>query len=598
MNPPYSSGQSSANDNNQNQKYPALDKSIEGSYAKLSTATLKNSLYDSYIRGIRWASNRIKDDGVIAFVSNGSFIDGNTADGIRKTFAAEFSRIFVYNLRGNQRTSGEVSRKEGGKIFGSGSRTQVAICILIKNSARSGPAEIQYRDIGDYLTREQKLDILAAEGSLESTEWERITSNEHGDWVNQRDDGYDAFQAIGDKATKGTSGTVAMFENYSGGLKSNRDVWVYGFSAAAVEAQVQLLISTYETERLAGSGKPTMDPARISWSPGLLQRYRAGKELRFVPGSVVVGPYRPFCKQNLYFDASLIERPGQLSKLFPTPAHPNRAITLPGPGSAGEFYSLIHDQIPALGVATSLQCFSLYTYAPLPEGEFPILNDGETIVDGYRRRDNVTDATLDAYRKLYSDPAIGKEHIFDYVYGLLHSPSYKKTYRADLMKMLPRIPKVQDFWGFSSSGHALAELHLNYEKATPHPLVETSKRTVPNDRDSQFDYYGVNKMSFVGRKDRSGIVYNSHITVTGIPEEVFQYVLMGNKSAIEWILDRYQVTKHKDSQITNNPNDYSREADNPRYIIDLLARIVTVSLETVRIVAALPPLVILDENPS
>ena len=306
MNPPYSSGQTSANDNNQNQSYPVLDASIAETYAKLSTGTNKNSLYDSYIRGIRWASNRIKDDGVIAFVSNGSFIDGNTADGIRKTFANEFSRIFVYNLRGNQRTSGETSRKEGGKVFGSGSRTQVAIAILIKNSASTGPAEIQYRDIGDYLTREQKLDILEIEQSLEGTDWATIVPNQHGDWINHRDERYDTFQPMGDKTTKGKASTSGIFENYSNGLKTNRDAWVYNFSSAAVIDNVKRMIDTYEESRSAlaagNEGNPIMDPTRIAWGGGLQEDLKRLRKHEFSPNSLTVSMYRPYCKQTVYFE--------------------------------------------------------------------------------------------------------------------------------------------------------------------------------------------------------------------------------------------------------------------------------------------------------
>ncbi|TFC06547.1 type ISP restriction/modification enzyme [Cryobacterium sp. MDB2-33-2] len=595
MNPPYSAGQTSGNDNNQNQKYPVLDLSIEKTYAKLSTGTNKNSLYDSYIRGIRWASNRIKDDGVIAFVSNGSFIDGNTADGIRKTFASEFSRIFVYNLRGNQRTSGEVSRKEGGKVFGSGSRTQVAICVLIKNAAHTGQAEILYRDIGDYLTREQKLDILAAEGSLEGTEWEAITPNEYGDWVNHRDEVYDAYQPIGDKASKGTAMTPGIFGTYSRGLATSRDAWCYNFSHFAVETNMRRMIEFYNEQLVAS--EPSNDPTQIAWGGGLKDDLKRKTRHRFLNHAVQLGTYRPFCKQFVYFSGSMNERQYQLPKLFPTPAHPNIALYLSSPGASKQFSPFITDSVPNLHLIHTGSAYSLYAYEPLPEGTFPMLEDGDEIVDGYIRRENVTDGTLDAYRTRYPGPALNKEDIFYYVYGLLHSPTYREAYKADLMKMLPRIPKIQDFWGFSTAGRSLAELHLNYESVQPHPLIESSKTAAPTEREDQFDFYRVNKMSFLGRKDRTGIVYNFHITLTGIPLAAYDYQVNG-KSAIEWILDRYQVTINKESQILNDPNDFSREVDDPRYIIDLIARIVTVSLETAKIVVALPPLNILDENPS
>ena len=591
MNPPYSGGQTSANDNNQNQKYPVLDASIAASYAKLSTATNKNNLYDSYIRGIRWASNRIKNDGVIAFVSNGSFIDGNTADGIRKTFANEFSRMFIYNLRGNQRTSGEVSRREGGKIFGSGARTPIAIAVLIKNSAHTGPADLQYRDIGDYLTREQKLDILEIEQSLEGTEWETLASNDHGDWINHRDDRYDTFQPIGDKATKGKPGTPGMFENYSRGLATSRDAWCYNFSRKGVESNMRRMIDFYNSQ--LGSEAPDMDSTKIAWGGGLQERLRRQESLGFREKALIGSFYRPFTKQTCYFDGKLNERQYQLPKFFPAAGLSNLVLTFPGPGAAAGFFTLIYDQLPSLGAATGLQVMGLYTYEQVPEGELAVPEADEIVVDGYRRKDNITDATLTTYRGFYEDASISKEDIFYYVYGLLHSPTYKKTYKADLMKMLPRIPKVKDFCSFSTAGRQLAKLHLNYETVEPYALEEVSASSVPDDKDMQYDYYRVSKMSFGSRKDRSRIIYNSHITLEGIPEGALDCQVNG-KSALEWILDRYQVTTHKDSQITNDPNDYSREVGDPRYIIDLIKRIVTVSVETNSIVAALPALDIVE----
>lgn len=590
MNPPYSAGQTSANDNNQNQKYPTLDASIASTYAALSTGTNKNSLYDSYIRGIRWASNRIKDDGVIAFVSNGSFIDGNTAGGIRKTFATEFSRIFVYNLRGNQRTSGEQSRKEGGKVFGSGSRTQVAICLLIKNSAHTGTAEIRYRDIGDYLTREQKLDILEIEQSLEGTEWESLSPNDHGDWINHRDDRYDSFQPIGDKATKGKSNTPAIFENYSRGLATSRDAWCYNFSRTAVEANLRRMISNYDDDRLSATKSPKPDPTRISWNRGLLADLAKDREHVFRPSALFPSAYRPFTRQTVYFSREMNDMIYQLPKLFPTPVHRNVALYLSSPGASKQFSPFITDCVPNLHLIHTGSAYSLYTYEPVPEGELPLGAGDTVVVDGYIRRDNVTDATLGAYRGFYEDASLGKEDIFYYVYGLLHSPTYKETYKADLMKMLPRIPKVKDFWGFSKAGRELADLHLNYETVEPFGLKEVIKGSPNGD---EYEFYRVTKMSFGARKDRSRIVYNSHISLAGIPDGAFDYQVNG-KSALEWILDRYQVTIHKDSRITNDPNDYSREVGDPRYILDLVKRIVTVSVATNKIVANLPELEIAE----
>lgn len=600
MNPPYSAGQSSANDDNQNQKYPVLDASIAETYAKLSTGTNKNSLYDSYIRGIRWASNRIKNDGVIAFVSNGSFIDGNTADGIRKTFENEFSRIFVYNLRGNARTSGEQRRKESGNVFKEGSRTQVAIAILIKNAAHSGPADIQYRDIGDYLTREEKLDILSIEQSLEGTDWQTIAPNEHGDWINLRDERYDTFQPIGDKATKGKPNTSGIFENYSRGLATSRDAWCYNFSKVAVESNMRRMVGNYEEQRKSGTKQPDNDPTKVSWNRGLLADLAKDKVHEFDPSALVTSAYRPFTKQTAYFSRDMNDMIYQLPKLFPTPSQPNLAIVTSIVKSQRPSALIVRD-LPDLHLVGDSQAMSLYSYevvAADAQGDL-FLDADAVVVEGYRRKDNITDATLSAYREFYEAWSVTKEDIFYYAYGILHSPEYKDQYSADLMKMLPRIPKVTDFWGFSSAGRKLADLHLNYETVEPFALDEDWKQHGPvadgtaGMDELVYDFYRVNKLSFGSRKDRSTIVYNQNITLKGIPDEAYDYQVNG-KSALEWIIDRYQVTTHKDSQITNDPNDYSREVGNPRYIIDLIKRIVTVSLETNLIVADLPKLEIAE----
>lgn len=598
MNPPYSAGQTSANDNNQNQKYPVLDASIAYTYAKHSTASLKNSLYDSYIRGIRWASNRITDNGVIAFVSNGSFIDGNAADGIRKTFENEFSRIFVYNLRGNQRTSGEQSRREGGKIFGSGSRTQVAIAVLIKNSAHVGLAQIHYRDIGDYLTREQKLDVLANEGSLENTEWEIITPNDHGDWINHRDEKYDAYQPIGDKATKGKAFTPGIFENYSRGLTTSRDAWCINFSPKDVAKNTARMIANYENQRLleeeaSASGmlhEVDNDPLNISWGGELRDALKRGHILKFDESKIRSITYRPFNRQSLYFDSILNHRQYQIPRLFPTPAHRNLAFVTSVDKNKEPSVLMVQD-LPDLHLIGDAQTFALYSYEPveLDPDDLLSLVDDPTVIDGYRRVENITKATLESYQEAYGDTKISKEDIFFYVYGLLHSAEFKANYAADLTKMLPRIPKAKGFWRFSKSGRTLSELHLNYESVEPYPLEESIKKTVAD----EYEMYQVKKLAFLGRKDKSGIVYNQNITLTGIPEEALAYQVNG-KSALEWIIDRYQITVHKASQIRNDPNDYSREVRNPRYIIDLIKRIVTVSLETNRIVKDLPALEIIE----
>lgn len=585
MNPPYSVGQSSANDDNKNNKYPALDATIANSYVKLSTATNKNGLYDSYVRGIRWASNRINGNGVIGFISNGSFIDGNTADGIRKTFVNEFSKIYVYNLRGGIRgRSGENAKREGQNIFNI--MTPVAICVLVKDSSHTGAAKLNYADIGEYLSREEKLDIIMSEESIRGTSWETVVPNEAGDWINQRDEKYDSYQPIGDKATKGKKDTPAVFQLYSRGLATSRDAWAYNYSQTQVENNIQRMIDFYNSQ--VGVETPVMDSTKISWNRSLFKFREQGKELAFEQDSVRVSYYRPYCKQTAYFNRELNDMIYQLPKLFPTSKHKNIAIGVSGERRKN-WSCLVTSTLPDLEMISKAQWMSLYTYEPVlaSDGGFNLeVADGKVIGD-YVRKDNITDATLKKYQEHYEDSSIAKEDIFYYIYALLHHSDYREKYEADLKKILPRIPLARGFSEYVKVGQDLTDLHLNYESAALYPLKVVYKKDVPTSEDAQYDFFRVKKMSFGKGKDQSKIIYNENITFEGIPEEAYEYQVNG-RSAIAWIMESYQEKTHKDSQITNDPNDYSREVGDPRYIADLLQRIVTVSLETQKLVKSLP----------
>ncbi|MGK5497604.1 DEAD/DEAH box helicase [Streptomyces sp. URMC 125] len=608
-NPPYSVGQDSQNDDNKNLKYETLDERIAQTYVAQSTATLKTSLYDSYVRAIRWASDRVEDEGVVAFVSNGGYIDGNTADGLRKCLVEEFDAIYCYNLRGNQRTAGEQSRKEGGKIFGSGSRNTVAILILVKGEQSASAAKdckLYYRDVGDYLSREDKLRIIGGQ-SLDSVEWEQLQPNADGDWINQRDELFGAFQAIAekDKALKGK----AVFTLYSSGLKTNRDAWVYNFSRKKLAENVQEMIEFYNRQakgfqdhcKSVGISNPAtadvdrfidMDPKKFSWDRADKPRIAKGELYSFEEDSVRLCTYRPFVRQPAYFHRKLNNTVYQLPRLFPTPAHGNLGFYVTGASAAMPFTAFATDQIPdqaMFGSQTNGQFFPRYTFRELTVAGGFDFGDSS---DGYERIDNIADAALTDYCKVYGDPSITKDDIFYYTYGLLHSPEYRDRFAADLKKSLPRIPKVRDFRGFAEAGRKLADLHINYEQAEPYKgIVETvtgdATATPPS------ELYRVAKMKIPkvkGQADRSTIVYNTRVKLTNIPEEAYRYQL-GARSAIEWIIDRYQVKVDKASEIVNDPNDWS---DDPRYIIDLLKRIVTVSLETMKIVDSLPALDILE----
>lgn len=592
-NPPYSAGQTSENDSNKNLKYPQLDEKIRSTYAAHSNATNKNSLYDSYIRSFRWASDRIKDKGIICYISNGSFIDGNAADGLRKCLMDEFTSIYVFNLRGNQRTSGDLSRREGGKIFGSGSRASIAVTLLIKNPDRKGKCQLFYHDIGDYLNREEKLKIITDFASFKNIPWVKITPNASYDWINQRDPAFDAFISLGDKKDKDS---VTIFDIYSSGVKTNRDAWVYNFSQSGLAANMGRMIDFYNQQvegykRFSRKGNTPVDtfidtdPKKISWSGNLksdLEKYRLH---RFDKSAIIKGFYRPFCKNWLYYNGRFNERTYQMSRIFPKEGLENLVICVTGIGVVKDFSALISNVLPDLcvqGAATAGQCFPLFTYEK-PEEAGGLLAEVET--GEYRCKENIPDAILADFRKAYNDAKISKEDIFYYVYGILHSPEYKTRFAADLKKMLPRIPFAGDFWAFSSAGRELAQWHLNYETIDPYPLQDLSGKL---DFDPK-EHYRVQKMTFGksgGKVDKTTIVYNSHVTLTGIPLEAYDYVVC-DRTAIEWIMERYAVIVDKDSGIRNDPNNWS---DDPQYIINLVKRIVRVSVETMKIVNALPAL--------
>ena len=602
-NPPYSAKQRSGNDNNANLRYPRLDESIANTYAAHSTATNKNSLYDSYIRAFRWASDRIGQEGIVAYVSNGGWLDGNAMDGFRRCLAEEFSSIYCFNLRGNQRTSGELSRQEGGKIFGSGSRAGISITFLIKNPLANGDCQIYYHDIGDYLNRKQKLEAIKELGNVRKMNWRTITPNAHHDWINQRDETFLNYLPLGDKANKKTPGAASsVFTLFGRGVETCRDAWVYNFSRKNLAHNMQNTIAFYnsEVDRYQqvcevknGHEKPVVDDfinydsARISWSSSLKTHFARLVKNVYELGNMRTAVYRPFNNQHLYFDGVFIHRPAIAKRFFPQPNTNNLTICLSGIGGDKAFSALMVNVIPDLNfMDAGGQCFPRYRYTlAQAQGRQASLVLGEA---EYQRLDNIPADTVSRFQSHYRNKEIDADGIFYYIYGILNSPEYKTRYSADLKKMLPRIPhadSITDFQSFSQAGKQLAELHVGYEDVKPWTLTirEDSAGIAGK------DYLQVRKMRFGGtarQADKSVIRYNPHITIEGIPLAAYDYVVNG-KSAIEWVMERYQYTTHKDSGITNDPNDWS---DDPRYILNLLQKVVRVSMDTVKIVNSLPGL--------
>ena len=486
--------------------------------------------------------------------------------------------INVFNLRGNQRTSGELSRREGGKIFGSGSRTPIAITLLVRTPATKGKAQIHYHDIGDYLSREEKLERIKKYASVLSPEMQLslITPNEENDWLNQRDGLFDTFIPIGDKDNK--DGKTIFASCYSCGVKTNRDSWVYNFSESVLTRNISSMIDFYNDQIQALRTNPEpkfdFDSTKISWSDTLKQRAAKGLTLKFDSSLIATAMYRPFCKQAFYYDKPVLERTYQIPRLFPTPQTKNLVICVSGVGVTKDFSVIITDMIPDLELIGKSQCFPLYYYEEVQTDELNLYDHAE---GQYIKHDGISDFALNRAREL--NPKITREDVFYYVYGVLHNQTYRKRFSADLKKKLPHIPfpdEYKVFKAYCKAGRELASLHLNYETGPFCKTVIVSG--------CEHGKYRVQKMRFISKDDKRTIIFNEFIRIENIPLVAYDYVING-KSAIEWVMERYSITTNSDSGILNDPNQWS---ENPRYIFDLLLRIIQMSIDTVQIVTKLP----------
>lgn len=634
-NPPYSSGQKNADDANANDAYPTLDARLESTYVRASSASNKRQMYDSYIRAFRWASDQIGDHGIVCFVSNAGWLRGQAMAGVRKCFVEEFDDVYVYDLRGNQRTMGEESRREGGKVFGQGSRTPVAVTLLVKRVSDEHAGRIHYYDVGDYKTREDKLALIRSDAASGDTSWTTIEPDEHGDWFDKRDSSFDLFAPIAMKKLKQPMG---MFETYSLGIASGRDSWAWNYSAEQVRGNMARLINRLncEVRRYAAEGggiKPEdfveYDPSAISWNRNQLDDVKRGREAVYSDSNVVEGMYRPFCRQRVYFSGQLTAMTYQQPRLFPlaegeraqgptsNPASFSRdggqaKCEVKGKGGAmtyqqqsgrclqnvailyGERGPFIANILPDLELNHHAQCFPLYWYEETQDGGLL----GDTRRKGYVRHDAITNEALHVFRTAYPHAFLGrykkdggdelnKEDIFYYVYGVLHSPEYCRRFESNLKKELPRIPLARDFAAFSASGRKLAHLHLDYETVDPWASIVEDGDSVAPGRTVKMRFGKCKKDEEHPKgEDMSVLHVAENMTLRGIPVRAYDYVVNG-RSAIGWLMDRYQVRKDKASGIVNDPNEYS---DDPRYIVNLVERVVTVSMETLDIVAQLPPL--------
>jgi predicted helicase len=600
-NPPYSIGQKSENDNSANIEYPTLDGSISKTYSKYSKATQQKGLYDSYIRAIRWGSDRLGESGVMAYVTNGGWLEANAMDGMRKCLAEEYSSLYVFHLRGNARTSGELRRKEKDNVFGQGTRTPVAITLFVKNPDAKEHGKIYFHDIGDYLTLKEKLDkikiLKSINGISAKDEWEEIVPDKFNDWLNQRDESFDTFIEIGNKKDKlGHS----IFNNYSQGIVTSRDVWCYNSSKKSLENNSSSMIKFYNEElirlnsfnkedRIANINNSSFN---ISWSRALKNKLQKLETINFNNDNVYTSLYRPFSKQFVYYSNDINEMIYQMPKIFPTLNSNNTYISVTGNGSKG-FSAIASNIITDFNMLSAgAQCFPLKLYEKVNGDSNDLFSSTEN-KDGYVEKDGVSDYGLKHFKDAYPSEDISKEDIFYYIYGLLHSEDYRARYADNLTKQLPRIPcvkKAEDFWNFSKAGRKLADLHINYETVEPYPVTFSNGLFMD---DLKPEDYRVEKWKFGGKgknKDKTAVVYNSKITMSNIPLEAYDYVVNG-KPALEWVMERQVVKTDKASGIVNDANLYATETmGDPAYPLKLFQRVITVSLETMKIVNNLPKL--------
>lgn len=620
-NPPYSVGQGDANDNNQNIAYPSLDERIKETYVFNSTSTLSRNLFDPYIRAIRWGTDRIGKSGVLAYISGSAWIERGFSDGMRKCLEEENTSLYIIHLRGDVRKDmmSKGRAGEGGNIFDSACMTGISISFFVKNPNSKKEKSIYFYDVGNNLTTKEKKEFLIANKSInsisESDAWKEIIPNKYYDWIEQRDESTESFISIGTKSNKELQ--LKIFKNYSLGVGTNRDAWCCNFSAKKVQSNIRTHIKSYNDQISISkvSGEISNDPKKIKWTRSLKENF---KKQIFHDGynnkALRKTLYRPFTKSWLYFDHMLNESPGKNQNLFPSETISNIAIDISGIGTRSGFSALITNLIANLDTIEKGQCFPLHLYekskSDMVDSSFNedlfSKNSEPSIKEGYTRKDGITEEGLKYFQSVYPDENISKENIFYYIYGLLHSPEYRKRYADNLSKELPRIPCVKiakDFWHFSQAGLALSELHINFETVDKYPVkLDCGKRTIKelNDEDfrvTKMKYPKIKNDEGKGVNDYSTIIYNHAITVCGIPEEAYDYIVNG-KAAIEWVMDRQAVTTNKKSGIVNDANDWAIETmNNPKYPLELLQRVITVSLKTMEIVKSLPPLVLQSDEP-
>lgn len=592
-NPPYSVGQKNAMDNNSNTSYPNLDERISGTYGANVNSGLIKGLYDSYVRAFRWASDRVGDNGVISFVSNGSYVDNLSFSGFRRELLKEFNHVYVFNLRGNCRSSGEFRKKEAGNVFGEGSRTLICIITLVKHKGQPFDGFVHYKDIGDYLSREEKLKILKESESISNLEWENIYPDKRNDWINQTNEEFEKLLPLVKSEKNNTS--FSLYDgNVSIGVMAARDDWVIGFNSKIILDNMKTFVETFNNEqnriltllkqsKIISSKEKldfakrnvTFDKTKIKWSEDLVKRLLRGHSIK-IDDNIRDIMYRPFVKKKLYFDPIVLDRIGKWLNITPTKNDRNLNITFSVPPLKKTFSAL------AINIISDIDCMEHAQSIPV---EWINDNTQGSLFEfaGFdQNEDTLNDKAISLFKERYGDKSITSSSVFSYIYAVLNSKSYREKYSNNLGKEMPKIPFLKDFEKWSEIGKKLIDLHLNYEKAPAYQEVKIEYKK----KDMTKDDYRVTKIKFLSKDRKDTIIFNDNITISNIPLEAYDYVVNG-RSPLEWVMDQYQYTVDKESGIIDDPNTYD-EVKGGKYVFDLILSLITVSLETQKLIKELP----------
>ena len=581
-NPPYNANQQNANDNNRNRAYPTIDQRIRDTYVAESTAQ-KTKQYDMYKRFIRWASDRLADDGIIGFITNRAYIDKRQDDGFRKIAAEEFSDIYILDLGSDVRRNPKISGTTH-NIFGI--QTGVAIGFFVREKDKLGKCGMHYAKREDTELAVDKLSYLG-EARLGDIEFKQITPDKRHDWLNQSNSDFERLLPLANRQTKlakSQDEEQAIFRLYSLGIASNRDAWTYDFATNALTGKMRFFCRTYqsemkrfESERVDLSSVGDWVDRSIKWTSELERHLVKGDSVEFSTSNIVRALYRPFAAKHCYYAPIVTHRRYQMSHIFPIgEQNANKIICFTNPNTRVPFFSaLAANKISDLGLfIDGTQCLPLYRYTEDGERVSNITDWGLRRINAHYRREFGKH-----FEEVAGGESIAAEDVFAYTYAVLHDPVYRHDYAVDLLREFPRLPLYHDWDVWVKMGRELLDLHLGFESIEPYPLERVDKS--PPSRQGEIAPKVMLRAND-GDKERGEIHIDSETVLRGVPADAWRY-LLGSRSALEWILDQYKEKKPRDPTIAARFNTY-KFADHKEDVIDLLRRVCAVSVRTMDVV--------------